>query len=408
MPAQTRPLTHLAIEATRFPAERRGIGRYVRSLLREFAKQRPSLRFTLFVARTRDVAAVRAELDHLHPTLNTRTWVETVDRLPYTDADVAWYPWNFITVPTVHARHVVTVHDIAPMLQLDGRWWKFFKRAKYRARYARTLAMADGVVTVSQFSREELLEKTDAEAARISVTPLAANDLPFAAADDSTPLEWAGVSGAFFLTVGGQDDRKNLETVYDAMDRLWTRGVCIPLVQCGPSISACTRARMAQSPWLRHVGFVSDAQLVTLYRRCRALLYPSRYEGFGLPVLEAMTAGAPVICSDESSLPEVAGAAARYVSWHDAEEMSHTMQRVALDAPLRAALRAAGRQRATLFAWSTTAQATLLAFEGTLPARNAVALTRVTPELAPFSSREPLTTPTVIGATARLHRSHDH
>lgn len=398
---------HLAIEATRLLEEQRGIGRYVRSLLREFAQQRPGLRFTMFVAHARDIANMRAELAMLHPSLNTRTWVETVDRLPHTDADVAWYPWNFVTTPAVHATRVVTVHDIAPMLQLDHKWWKLLKRAKYRARYRRTFELAHSVLTVSLFSREEMLDKTDADPTRIMVTPLAANDLPIDGADDTSILAQYDVSEPFFLTVGGQDQRKNLSTLYDAMDRLWARGVRVPLVQCGPSLARETRARLGSAPWLRHVGYVSDAQLVTLYRHCAALIYPSRYEGFGLPVLEAMGVGAPVVCSAESSLPEVAGPAARYVPWHDAETMSRTMERIAGDADLRAALRAAGRDRATRFSWSTTAKNTLTAFERTMAARGVAPVTRPVPVRVPVISREPLTAPAVIRAASGLHGAHD-
>ncbi len=407
MPTPPPILGHIAVEATRLLQERRGIGRYVRSLLREFAGQRPGLRFTVFVTRARDVDAMRAELDRLHPSLNTRTWVETVDRLPHTDADVAWYPWNFVTAPAHRAARIVTVHDIAHMLQLDHRWWKLLKRAKYRARYGRTLDLADTVLTISQFSREELLDKTDAAPTRITVTPLAADDLPVDTADEDGMLARAGVSGPFFLTVGGQDGRKNLATLYEAMHRLWARGVRIPLVQCGPSLSRETRVWAGRAPWLRHVGFVSDAELVTLYRRCCALVYPSRYEGFGLPVLEAMSIGAPVICSTESSLPEVAGAAAQYVRWDDAEAMSLAMQRVADDPVLRASLRAAGHQRAALFSWRTTAAHTLTAFERSIASRQRADVRAVVPRRVPIGSAEPLTSPAVVRTASSLHGAHD-
>lgn len=407
MPLPPPTLGHLAVEVTRLLQERRGIGRYVRSLLPEFAMQRPALRFTLFVAHRRDIPALRDELDRLHPTLNTRTWIETVDRLPLTDADVAWYPWNIVAPPARSATRIATIHDIAPMLQLDHRWWKLLKRAKYRARYGRTLDLAHGVLAISHFTREELLDKTDADATRISVTPLAADDLPTDLAEDPTPLDGAGVSGAFFLTVGGQDGRKNLATVYTAMDALWARGVRVPLVQCGPSLARETRDRIGNTPWLHHVGFVSDAQLVTLYRRCSALVYPSRYEGFGLPVLEAMRLGAPVICSGESSLPEVAGPAAQYVRWDDALEMSRVMERLANDPVLRASLGTAGIRRAALFSWRNTAAHTLAVFEATMGARRTADERLAIPRSVPFGSAEPLTAPAVIGAAAGLYGAHE-
>jgi glycosyltransferase involved in cell wall biosynthesis len=400
MPVLASAVRHLAIESTRLLQEQRGIGRYVRNLVREFAAQRPSLRFTLYVNDAGETEAMRAYLEALHPTLNARTWIETTDRLPYTDADVVWYPWNFITVPARDATMVVTVHDIAPMLQLDHRWWKVLKRAKYRARYRRTVERAHAIVTDSLFSRRELVEKVRADPALISVAPLAADDLTIDGADDDAPLRRAGVSGPFFLTVGGQDARKNLRTLYSAMHELWSRGVHFPLVQCGPAPARETRALLGNAPWLRHVGFVTDTQLATLYRRCTALVFPSRYEGFGLPVAEAMRAGAPVICTRESSLPEVAGSAAHYVAWESASGMATAMQAVAEQDTLRAGLREAGRHQAELFAWASTARDTLLVFERAISARGVLSLPIPSPAT-------PLTPAAVIAAAPRLHRAHD-
>lgn len=400
MPALAPVVHHLAIEATRLLQEQRGIGRYVRNLLREFAEQRPSLRFTFFVNHAADTEAMRAHLDTVHPSLNARSWIEPIDRLPLVKADVVWYPWNFVTAPARDATMVVTVHDIAPMLQLDHRWWKVLKRAKYRARYRRTVREAHAIITDSIFSRTELVEKLSARSTQISVTLLAADDLPLHLADDDAPLVKAGVSGAFFLTVGGQDARKNLHTLYEAMQQLWARGVRLPLVQCGPAPARETRALIGQVPWLRHVGYVSDAQLATLYRRCTALVFPSRYEGFGLPVAEAMRAGAPVICTPESSLPEVAGSAAHYVPWQSAVAMAAAMQTLAEQDALRAGLREAGRHQSALFAWATTARDTMLAFERAIGARGVL-------HLPVPSLTTPLTTAAVVAAAPRLHRSHD-
>lgn len=412
MPALATAVHHVAVESTRLLQEQRGIGRYVRNVLREFATQRPLLRFTFFVTGSGDTARLRALLDTLHPSLNDRSWIEPADRLPHTDADIVWYPWNFVTAPAREATMVVTMHDIAPMLQLDHRWWKVLKRAKYRSRYRRTVNMAHAIVTDSLFSRDELVNKLQADASRISVTLLAADDLPLHAADDLSPLEQAGVSGAFFLTVGGQDARKNLGTLYEAMQALWARGVRIPLLQCGPAPARETRALLGNTPWLRHVGYVSDAQLATLYRRCTALVFPSRYEGFGLPVAEAMRAGAPVICTRESSVPEVAGDAAHYVPWQDAAQMADAMQQLAEHEAMRAGLREAGRHRSALFSWAATARDTMVAFERAISERgvmtlHATPLPAVPPSPLSPPLPTPLTAPAVVAAAPRLHRTHD-
>lgn len=353
---------HVAIEAIKLLHERRGIGRYMRNLLPQFVERDPSLRFTMYVRRDEDIALLRAHLATLHAALPDRTTVAHVRELARTEADVVWYPWNFITVAAPHRPMVVTMHDVAPMLQLDHRWWKLLKRVRFKRRYQHTMQRAAAVLTVSEFSKGEIVRYLGADASRITVTPLASDDLDVQGADAPRPLDEAGMTGPFFVTVGGQEGRKNLRTLYAAMDALYAHGVRIPLVQCGPGMSSNTRAVAGNAPWLHHVGFVSDAELVTLYRRAVALVLPSRYEGFGLPVLEAMRAGCPVICADSSALPEVAGDAALLFPWNDAAALAAQMTRLTNDPVLRAERVAAGIAHASRFSWSRVADQTLACF----------------------------------------------
>jgi glycosyltransferase involved in cell wall biosynthesis len=357
---------HLAIEATKLLGERRGIGRYVRNLLRQFVQQQPTLRFTMYVAQIDDTVALMALLASWHDALPARTTVALIDALPETDADVVWYPWNLITT-AARRPMVVSTLDLAPMLQLDDQGWRVLKRLKYRRRYQRTAAKATAILTISEFSKREIVERLQVDPSRITVTLLAADDLPLDEAPAPLPALAATMSGPFFLTVGGQEGRKNLRTLYDAMALLHARGVAVPLLQCGPGMSAQTRAqtraRYGAVPWLTHVGYVTDEQLVTLYRRATALVFPSRYEGFGLPVLEAMRAGGAVICADASSLPEVAGDAALRFAWNDAPALAAQMMRLLHEPGLRDALIAGGQAQAARFSWSKTAADTLACFE---------------------------------------------
>ncbi len=365
-------LRHLGVEATRLLQEKRGIGRYVRNLLRDFAEQHPTLRFTLYVAHADDEQPLRALLSSLSASLVSRCRIERVDRLPASEADVVWYPWNFVTTAARSATMVVTIHDLAPMLRHDHRWWKVMKRFKYRRRYERTLRHAHAIVTDAECIRQEIISRLGADMHRITAVPLAADDLPL----DTPPaiaVAPAVPAGPFFLCVGGQDARKNLPALYRAMALLHARGVAVPLVQCGPAPSRETRAVLARSPWLRHVGYVSDEQLVALYRRATALVFPSRYEGFGLPVLEAMRLGTPVICGISSSLPEVAGDAAEYCDVTEAASLADAMERLLNESARAALLRERGQQRAAQFSWATTARLTFEAFE------RAAAFHRATP-----------------------------
>lgn len=353
---------HVAVEAGRLRRDRRGIGRLVRNLVAEMARQRPALAITLHAPRA-DHAVLRAELAPRAPGLADRLAFAPPGALPRSRASLAWYPWATLPWRTPDVPLVVSVHDLAPMLQLDHRWWKVAKRLKYRWRFGQTVRRAAAVLTLSEFSRAEILRHLAADPQRVHVTLLAADDLPLDVPEDTAPLVRAGVDGPFFLTVGGQEGRKNLRTLYTAMARLAAEGCAVPLVQCGPGLGPDARRLAPHAPWLRHVGFVSDAQLVTLYRRATALVYPSRYEGFGLPVLEAMAAGGRVICADASSLPEVAGAAALTFPWPDAEALAERMRQLLASPGVGAALAAAGPPQAARFAWAHTATATLAVFD---------------------------------------------
>lgn len=354
---------HLAIEAIKLLQERRGIGRYVRNLLPQFVERDPSLRFTMYVRREGDAAPLRSHLAALHASLPDRTTISPVGELSRSDADVVWYPWNFITVAARHRPMVVTLHDVAPMLQLDHRWWKLLKRARFRRRYRHTVRGATAILTSSEFSKREMVHYLDADASRITVAPLAADHVTVHGSDAAHARGDTDRTGPFFMTVGSHEGRKNLRTVYDAMEVLHGNGLRVPLVQCGPGMSPQTRARAGSAPWLHHVGFVSDAELVSLYRRAAALIFPSRYEGFGLPVLEAMRAGGAVICADTGSLAEVAGDAALRFAWHDPNALAEQMMRLLKEPTLRDALVARGRVQAERFSWATTAARTLACLE---------------------------------------------
>ncbi len=348
---------HVGIEATRLLRERRGIGRYVRNLLVRMPQLRPELRFTLFVRSNADVQPLRDQLASLSEAVATRSTVQHIDTIDACTADVVWYPWNWLSPHVTRPARVVTVLDVAPMLQLDHRWWKLIKRMKYRRRYTRTVRDADMLIAISAFTAQEMQRHLPLDVSKVRVTLLAADDLPVVTGETSPPLEKLGIDGPFFLTVGAQEARKNLGVLYEAMDRLHASGEHVPLVQCGPSARATAR------PWMHHAGYVSDAELVTLYRRATALVFPSSYEGFGLPALEAMASGGRVVCANASSLPEVVGDAALLFDAHDAGALARQLTRLLRDPSLRDRLTREGLAQSARFKWMTTTAQTLDTFD---------------------------------------------
>lgn len=356
-----RAVRHIGVEATRLLREKRGIGRYVRNLLLQLPRLRPDIRFTLYVRKQRDIEPLRTQLAGLSPDIAGRSAIECVSMLPESRADVVWYPWNWIRPRTRRAPMVATIQDIAPMLQLDHRWWKVLKRYKARRRYQGTADSATLIMTISTFTASEVKRMLRVDPAKLRVTLLAADDLRIAPGECSETLERLGIDGPFFLTVGAHDARKNLNTLYRAMTLLHERGERAPLVQCGPGVDPASDGQGA--PWMRAAGYVSDAELAALYRRTTALVFPSRYEGFGLPVSEAMMAGAPVICASASSLPEVGGDAALYFPWNDAEALAAQMTRLLHEPGLRERLAEMGPHQAAKFSWERCARETLAVFD---------------------------------------------
>jgi glycosyltransferase involved in cell wall biosynthesis len=195
------------------------------------------------------------------------------------------------------------------------------------------------------------------------VTPLAA-DASFAA-----PVERTGhptLGRPYVLAVGTLEPRKNLERLIAAWGRLppalqdsHTLALVGPRGWDDAPILSAARAAGAQL-----LGGVTDDELRALYAGAAAFVYPSLYEGFGLPVLEAMAAGAPVITSNVSSLPEVAGDAALLVDPRDEAAIAEAIERVVTDPTLADDLRARGRPRAAAFSWARTARETLAVLSG--------------------------------------------
>lgn len=352
---------HVAVEATRLLNERRGIGRYVRNLLQTMPVVRPDVRYTLYT-KPLEVDLLRKHVAAL-PNVAERSTVAPLAQLRTTDADLAWHAWNWILRPSSTAPMVVSIMDLVPMLQFDHRWWKLLKRAKARRRSERTIERAARILTISEFTAREVTRLLGVPAEDMRVTLLAADDFETLPQAHSETLARLGIDGPFFLAVGAQEARKNLIVLLRAMHQLHAEGRAVPLVLCGPGDMLAGFARQHDAPWLRFAGFVSDGELATLYSRTTALVFPSRYEGFGLPVLEAMSAGAPVVCADASSLPEVAGDAALYFDPLDHRALATQLTRLLDDDRVRAGLLARMPAQVAKFSWRKCAEETLMGFD---------------------------------------------
>jgi alpha-1,3-rhamnosyl/mannosyltransferase len=245
-------------------------------------------------------------------------------------------------------RHVVTLHDLA-LLRHPERFRRWQRSSGLR-RLGR-VKKADRIICVSQFTANEAMALLDLPATKIDVVH-EGGWLPATTSEDAGTLPQ--LPAEYFLFVGSLEPGKNLallREIYVSADRPLP-----PLIVVGMRWPGVASEGPPPANW-QFFGHVSDLHLAALYRGARALLFPSRYEGFGLPVLEAMTHGCPVLCAPVASLPEVGGDAAAYANL-TVEEFGAAVRRLATDSAWAEELRAAGLEQAAKFSWEKCATET--------------------------------------------------
>jgi glycosyltransferase involved in cell wall biosynthesis len=221
----------------------------------------------------------------------------------------------------------------------------------------RAARVCQTMVAVSEATRQDLISLYDVDPGRVTVVHEGGGEGAPAAHDrraDAARLRGFGVDAPYVLSVGRIEPRKNQLTALETVERLPQP---LLLVCAGPIHDEAMAARLDSSPRCRLLGRVTDAERDLLYRNAEALLFPSLYEGFGLPVLEAMRQGLPVIATRTSSLPEVGGEAAIYIlDARDSDAMASAVRRIREDPALRRRLVAAGRKQAARFTWQRCAE----------------------------------------------------
>jgi glycosyltransferase involved in cell wall biosynthesis len=260
---------------------------------------------------------------------------------------------------------VLTIHDVS--YARHPEWFPYRRDGMRRAFYRRCALSATSVITDSDFSAGEIRAAYGIDAARTSVVPLGV-DRSFTAPADATRLGLpAGVARPFLLHVGDLHERRNLPMLVRALldarrlgGSLSTLSLVLAGVDRGVGDAVSAIAAQAGSPdAVVRLGSVGERALHALYRSAAALVYPSLYEGFGLPIVEAMACGLPVIASRAASMPEVLGDAGVLLDPHDTAAWTDAIARVVADQDVHATLRARGLARAASFTWERTARLTL-------------------------------------------------
>ena len=256
------------------------------------------------------------------------------------------------TGPVLSPHQMVTIHDAGFMAMPESYSRSF--RTWYRLLLRRLGRTADVIVTVSDFSRTELIERLSISPARLHVIRHGREHFERLTADDTVITRHHLEQRPFLLAVSSRSPRKNFAAIVKAMSGPKLRGIKIVIAGgANPRVFGDEPERMPEH--VHHLGYVTDEELKSLYRHAMAIIYPSLYEGFGLPPLEAMACGCPVIVSDIPPHHEVCGDAAIYCDPLSPDDIAEKIALVMNDPELRRQMQASGFEQARTFSWRQSA-----------------------------------------------------
>jgi len=357
----------IGFDGTPLLGAKTGVGWYTHELIDAVAKLSPKDEIVVFPISWRTARYLKLDPPH-RPNVAVERKLAPArplwamwDRMAWppvewlVDCDV-FHATNFIAPPSRKVPVVVTVHDIGFVHHPEDVTPDVRRMARLLPDILRRSA---AIITVSDFTRSELVSWLPEVADKVHVIHNGshARQAPAATpATDQTP--------PYALMLGTLEPRKNLPLALDALRILRQRGVDLRLVLAGGrssllDVPALLRKRGLGEPEVTRTGYVDDARISALLAGARVLVFPSLYEGFGMPLLEGMEAGVPVVAVRAGASPETVGDAGLLVDPGDAEGFADAMEQAAFDEGVRDRLIPAGREQATNFTWKRAAEATL-------------------------------------------------
>jgi len=345
-----------------------GVGIYTIELARALAAQAPQNDFELVSPRPFEPAALtdstpsNLSLVYSKPNAFQRRWWSFGLPSYLRRTSIALFHGTNFEVPLRgHCPSVVTIHDLSLLLHSSTHEARAVLRG--RLRLPRMARKATLIITDSESVRREVCEHLDVEADKVFAIPLAPQPafVPLSPVDTAETRNRLGVEDEFLLFTGTIEPRKNLDTLLRAFAEV------LRTTELRPQLVVAGKLGWKQKDLLKNlessvirdrvklVGYVSDADLRALYSSCRAFVYPSIYEGFGLPPLEAMACGAPVIAS---AVPSVTPRVARVISPTDVHGLTRSIVELLSDAQMRKSLSEAGLKYVAEFSWAKTAMLT--------------------------------------------------
>lgn len=340
---------------------------YIRNLLNEFAGLDSSAQFLAYIAKPEADVCIPRRFARRNVSSNpfVRLGYQIPANLRRTRPDLIHVQYTGpLTCPVPM---VVTVHDVSYLEYPE--YFTHFRALQLRMTVKRTVRRAARILTPSEFSKRSIIQTYGLPEEKVVVVPNGVDPM-FRPVAHETALakvrKHHGIERPFVLTVGDLQPRKNHIGLIHAFEETIRAYPQLPheLVLVGKEAWFAPHVRRVadRSPLadrIRFTGWVGDEDLRYLYGACDVFVFPSFYEGFGLPILEAMACGRAVACSNTSAMPEVANAAAVQFDPHSVHEIARAMQDLLLDHELRIRMERLGSKRAARFNWTRTAERTL-------------------------------------------------
>lgn len=360
-----------------------GIGRYVRELVTALSKLDYDTAYRLFVSGYKDDRHITFPPHFLiEPTVITPKWLARIwhrARIPlpvecFTGSVDLFHATDFVLPPVLpRVKTLLTVHDLS-FVRVPESASPSLKHYLDRV-VPRSIASASHVLADSQATKDDIVALYGVNTEKISVL-LSGVDQCFSLLQSDSVLmttrnKYHLGTFPYIFSVGTVQPRKNYGRLIQALARLRDRDIDIHLVVAGgkgwlDSPIYGTISEMRMQDYVHFIGYADDADLPALYQAATCLAFPSLYEGFGLPILEAMSSGIPVLSSNISSLPEVAGDAAILIDPYNVDEMTSGLYQLITDETLRTQLITKGRSRAQEFTWAKSASQLLGIYQNLL------------------------------------------